>query len=162
MRPEHGTSAGKLTLRCTSADGLTQCVRRRSQTTPSPRRRRSCRKHAYLILKAIQRLVFALALALFTGLATESADAQSVRDTADVVTSADGLRILFSPRSALLPTTGYSHDRTRLWAVQRDLEHLTRPECSREPSTGGKPTIRRTRILPSTDLSPSPIAERVS
>jgi len=42
MRPEHGTSAGKLTLRCTLADGLTQYVRRRNRTLRGPRRRSSC------------------------------------------------------------------------------------------------------------------------
>jgi hypothetical protein len=41
MRPEHGTSAGKPTLRCTLADGLTRYVRRGNLTSGGPRRRSS-------------------------------------------------------------------------------------------------------------------------
>ena len=48
MRPEHGTSAGKPMLRCTSADGLTRYVRRRNQTSRGPCRRSSGADYAWV------------------------------------------------------------------------------------------------------------------
>src|SRR5690348_10292030 len=51
MRPEHATTAGKPTLRCTLAAGLTQYVRRRNQTSPGPRRRSSCTRRAIVFHK---------------------------------------------------------------------------------------------------------------
>ena len=41
MRLEHGTSVGKPMLKCISADGLTQHVRRRHRTLQSPYRQNS-------------------------------------------------------------------------------------------------------------------------
>src|SRR5678815_2468104 len=66
-----------------------------------------------LFLKATQRLAFALAL--FTGLATESADAQPVRDTAEVVTSADGIRIAFEVHGEGAPALVFVHG----WSCNR-------------------------------------------
>lgn len=66
-----------------------------------------------LFLKATQRRAFALAL--FTGLATESGNAQPVRDTAEIVTSADGIRIAFEVHGQGGPALVFVHG----WSCNR-------------------------------------------
>ena len=65
-------------------------------------------------LKATQRLAFALAF--FTGLATESA-AQRVQDTADVVKSADGIRIAYEVHGEGVPALVFVHG----WSCDRSF-----------------------------------------
>src|SRR5260370_1290299 len=64
-------------------------------------------------MKSAKRLAFALAL--FTGPATESADAQPVRDTANVVTSPDGIRIAYEAHGEGSPALVFVHG----WSCNR-------------------------------------------
>lgn len=71
--------------------------------------------------KTVQRFAFVLAAALATGCGRESADTVGTRSTADTVTSADGIRVVYEAHGegtpALVFVHGWSCDRS-YWAGQ--------------------------------------------
>ena len=72
-------------------------------------------------LKTVQRFAFVLAAALATGCGREAADTEGTRSTADTVTSADGIRVVYEAHGegtpALVFVHGWSCDRS-YWAGQ--------------------------------------------